>query len=1364
MKKLFLFIILFTLVYNSKAQLYINEILTSNTQINYDPDYTGFSDWIEIYNSGISDVNLNEYFISDDTINITKWQLPSVIVPANSYLLIWADGIAQGIHTNFKLSKNGEIISLYSPSSVLIDRISYPPQKANISYGRDFNNITNWVFFDKPTPAVQNNTNFVASLVFTSDVVFSENGGVYSSPQTISLSTSSPTAEIYYTTNGDIPTENSNLYTSPIFLDTTTIIRAACFKTGLLQSKVITNTYFFGINHTLPIISLTTAPRNLWNDTIGIYCVGTNGETNYGTTANYWNDWERPANFELYETNNQQVLNQKSGIAINGARRNMHQKSLRVFARNKYDNPSFDYKIFTDKNIKSFSSLVLRNGGLPDFENSMIRDGLTQTLINRVTDIDHQGSRQAVLYLNGKYWGIYNIKEKQNEDYLVSNHNVNPDNIDVLENFKNEIIPISGYDNDYKFLLNYIQNTDLNTEKAYLYLERVIDIEEYIDYLATEIYLGNYDWPYINMKYWKENNEKGKWRWLLFDTDPCMGLWGEPDYNSVHHALETEQTAWPNSFTSTLFFRSMLRSDKFKNEFIQCFAARINTIFTPERINHFADSMSANIAAEMINHIARWKDYDSPDGTCVQTIEEWNAAIENIKWFANVRESYIKQYVIEEFNLDGLFNLTTQSSNGYITINDAKISEGINQGTYFSNVPIRFKAIPNPGYKFVRWEGVSSETNDEITMNLEDASTITAVFEPTNYTILPNNITANDTLFLSQSPYLALHDLVVDSFASLTIEAGVQIYMNKNTGVYVYGKLITNGTQTNFVKIQNYAEAGFDNWDALCFYNATDTSYLNYLKLRNTSTGHNAELQNSALSSFNSHIRIVGLDVDNCLRPFYALQGSAHISDSKLRCEEICDLIHIEASADAIVENCDLLGSEAVDVDGVDFDNVTNGIIRNCKIYALSGFNSDGIDAGEQCSNILITENEIFNCNDKGISVGQQSTVIAKNNIIYNCGTGIGIKDSLSYANIINNTFYNNGYAVACFEKNYGAGGGSADIVNTILASSIISSVYVDNNLYSNANISYCLSDIETLIGSNNLFANPQFVNAMQFNLELMTTSPCIDAGNPTTPPDSDGTIADIGAKYIFQSNLLDTAIVVNEINYLSYPLDDAGDWFEIYNRTSTDVDLSGWVFMDGNNEHMYKFPENLILKANKYLVISNNKSLFNAVYPEITDFRAEFNFSLSDNGEPIRIYNAKMQLVDFVEYSSSAPWPANTASSGQTIALLSADLDNALPQNWCASEYLGTPAKANAYDYITNVLNDNFVKIYPNPAKDYIKIDISDIALSQTIYIYDMFGKIIKQIVPNYYESKILVDIKNMQKGIYIIKIGENSSKFVKL
>ncbi|MFH2143506.1 MAG: lamin tail domain-containing protein, partial [Bacteroidota bacterium] len=353
------------------GQLYINELLTSNTQTNYDPDFTGFSDWIEIYNSGTSDINLDGYFITDDPIEPTKWQIPlNTIIPANGYYIFWADGmntVLNSVHTNFNLSKDGETIKLYSPGLILLDSIKYRPQVADLSYGRNFDGDSIWGFFYIPTPGNSNNSQICyTKLEYADEPVFSISGGFYSGQQTISLSSSSPTAIIKYTLNGSIPDENSISYSSPIIIDSTTIIRANAFDTLLIPSSVITNTYFIDNVHDLPVISITTEPENLWGDTIGIYCVGTNGISGWGITANYWHDdWERPVNIEMYENDGTLAFNQISGISINGQRRLMGQKALRLFARNKYGKNTFDHKIFKDKQIEQFSSLILRNGGFP---------------------------------------------------------------------------------------------------------------------------------------------------------------------------------------------------------------------------------------------------------------------------------------------------------------------------------------------------------------------------------------------------------------------------------------------------------------------------------------------------------------------------------------------------------------------------------------------------------------------------------------------------------------------------------------------------------------------------------------------------------------------------------------------------------------------------------------------------------------------------------------------------------------------------------------------------------------------------------------------------------------------------------------
>ena len=195
------------------------------------------------------------------------------------------------------------------------------------------------------------------------------------------------------------------------------------------------------------------------------------------------------------------------------------------------------------------------------------------------------------------------------------------------------------------------------------------------------------------------------------------------------------------------------------------------------------------------------------------------------------------------------------------------------------------------------------------------------------------------------------------------------------------------------------------------------------------------------------------------LSPIFAQYGNVVIQKSTLHSEETCDLINIKYAESALVENCDLRGNNSFDTDAIDYDQISSGIIRNNKIYNFYGSNSDGIDLGEGSKDILIENNLILNCNDKGISVGQASTTNIINNIIVNCAQGVGIKDISSFALIDKNTFYDCDYGVASFEKNIGAGGGNAEIVNSIISKSVLAPIFVDN--LSVLNINYSLSDTD---------------------------------------------------------------------------------------------------------------------------------------------------------------------------------------------------------------------------------------------------------------------------------------------------------------
>ena len=159
------------------------------------------------------------------------------------------------------------------------------------------------------------------------------------------------------------------------------------------------------------------------------------------------------------------------------------------------------------------------------------------------------------------------------------------------------------------------------------------------------------------------------------------------------------------------------------------------------------------------------------------------------------------------------------------------------------------------------------------------------------------------------------------------------------------------------------------------------------------------------------------------------------------------------------MENCILKGNDAFDSDAIDYDQIEAGVIRGNRIYNFYGFNSDAIDLGEEAKNILIENNVIYNINDKGVSIGQGSTAIIKRNLIANCGMGIGIKDFDSFGYVEHNSFYGNNYGIAVYEKNIGAGGANAEVVNSIIANSKTSSVFVD--ALSGINISYSLSNTD---------------------------------------------------------------------------------------------------------------------------------------------------------------------------------------------------------------------------------------------------------------------------------------------------------------
>ncbi|MFC1584665.1 lamin tail domain-containing protein [Fibrobacterota bacterium] len=1261
--------------------LRINEFLASNASSDLDPDNYNFVDWIEIHNPGPEAVDVGRYFLSDDVNDLEKWQVPPyTTIPAGGYLVFWADGIDNALHTAFKLSADGEQILLSDRSGIIVDSVSFGTQRTDVSCGRAPGADSLWVFFPKPTEGGPNDTIWTADLrSMALPPSLSPPGGFYQGPVTVTLAGTSPSSAVHYTLDGSAPTETSPVYQDAITLNATSVIRARTFQDGSLPSQVGTGTFFIGEGKTLPVVSLSTSPDYLYDDSIGMYTIGSNGSSGFGVTANHWRDWERPANIEFFGEDGSLFFNQGCGIMINGARRNSCYKSLRVFARGKYGSGEFSCQFFPEKEIYSFSSFILRNGGYPDYMSTLMRDGLIQTLVSRTMDADYQGYRPAVVYLNGAYAGLFNIREKQNEEYLASNHHVDPDNLDILERIINQRV-VEGDSLHYHNFMSFLATEDLTLEENYRHIHSQMDVNQYIDYLTMQMYVINLDWPNNNHKYWRPRTATGKWRWLTFDLDCGFGWCKEYDYDFVSFVTSDTMTYFSNSPEATFLTRKLLETPGFRERFMQRFANHLNLTFAPSGVISLIDSLKENIQAEMPGTIARYGegcDYlqdENKDGCIVPTYAQWEENVEVLRDFAVMRPEYARRHLMEAFNVPGQARLTIlsqESGEGTVLLEGIAVPAFPFTGLYFQGLPIRIKAKAAAGYQFMGWKEFPGNQSDSLDLVLEQDVVLTPLFGTSGETLLPSRVSRDLFLHSGNSPYTAAGDVFVDSNVVLQVGPGSVIEMPEGANVIVQGKLEMNGTLDQPVGIRSRRTG--TKWGALVFNEPTHRSLLSHVRLENASRGPDHLKYRAAVSGYRTDITMDNVIIQGEEQPVFLQYGDAVIRNCTLRMERSGDLINVKYGR-ALIERCDLMGNEVEDTDGIDYDGITGGKILNNRIYGFLGPNSDGIDLGEAARDILIQGNIIHDCRDKAISVGQASTAIIERNVIRHCLTGVGVKDSGSCAILDRNTFYSNGISVSCFEKNLGRGGGRTEIRNSLFSLSSISDISVDP--HSVMDVSYSLSDTEELPGTGNLRAFPLFLSPLTFNFNLQEASPARDAGDPSSPKDADGTRADLGA-FSVRHDFFN--IKITEINHKTPEHYDVGQWVEFYNAASQTISLEGWTFRRAGNPSAFTFPAGMEVRPGAYFVLCTNPWRFGHGHPGI-HITGALSFSFSSVSDTLSLHDAQGRLIDSVAYFSGAPWPEDTDGIGAPLALMTRLADNSRPEHWRLTSGYGTPGTANRF------------------------------------------------------------------------------------
>ncbi len=678
-----------------KSKVRLNELLAANGETDWDPDKKRFSDWIELYNETNTTVDLGGTFLSDDPKNPKKWRIPDdTTLPPHGYLRIWADGFdldGKALHTNFKLRQKGGVLLLSNKNGILIDKLIYPKLPADLSFGLYHAKKG----FMTPTPGKANALAHAKSKR-TKKPHFATPSGFYKAPVTVALSHKKEAA-IYFTLDGSTPTPSSRRYTKPFKLYETTLVRAIAVEKGKFPSPVTMHTYLINENISLPVVSIGVDPAWLYNKEIGI-------------VTHYEEHWVRKASIE-YLIKGKSAFEANVGLKISGNNtRDLPQKSFAVLFRKRFGPKALHYPLFDDKPwIKKIRSFTLRNGGTY-WGRSLISEGVSHRILMKQMDIDAQAYQPAILFLNGTYQGIYNIRERMNEDYIRANHHLKG-KIDLIEHDETYDTIKAGNIDAWYALLDQMRTKDTSQKSIYEAIAAQLDLDEIINHAVAESFFGNSSIQH-NVKHWRLRKEGAKWRALLWDLDRGFD---QPTDPVLGYLMDESSTNIP--------FNALIRNSEFQNRFLSCYFTHLATTFRPERMARFIDNAAEAIAPEVPRHFRKWpEDYDS-NSVSLQT---WREEIARLHRFAAKRSKIVADKLRLTFNLKGMPKLhISKSEGGYIKVEGVPLEKEFT-GSYFDGARLTLEALPNKGCRFMKWS--NGEKKRRRTVMLQHDRNVTAHF------------------------------------------------------------------------------------------------------------------------------------------------------------------------------------------------------------------------------------------------------------------------------------------------------------------------------------------------------------------------------------------------------------------------------------------------------------------------------------------------------------------------------------------------------------------------------------------------------------------------------------------------------------
>ncbi len=645
-------------LYPMNKSLVINEMAAVNVTGQTASDGEHY-DFVELYNPTEEPVSLAGYRLSGNKSAASGCALPDVTLAAGQYFLVYCGADEEQYKTStgeqfatFGIDRFGEAVYLFDQKNVVADYFKSGRLDDAQSCGRVSGTDNKMYYFPTATPGAANPT--TGNRGPTATPVFSVKSGYIDAGTAVTISC--PDATVHYTLDGSTPNESSPVYTGAFIVNRTVTIRAKAYRDGYMPSDDCAGSYIVGTRHTLPVMFLSTAPANLFDYQTGIFADGPGYSATFPHVgANYWKDWERPVHVEYIDENGQAQLEFNAGIKVFGQySRAQDQKSVSINMRDKYGVKEVCYPFFGDSATNVYSELVLRNSG-QDIDKAHIRDAFTAMVVKDQMDIDLMDYQPIVVYLNGEYYGLYDLREKICEAYVANRTGVDEDDIDMIKG--NNMIMAGDYD-AHRELLNYVSSHDMSQKENYDYVCSLVDEDELINYWICESFFNNTDTG--NIKYYREKFN-GEWRWVLFDLDWAL-------YPSTYQWNMIEEIVNPNGhgvgkmFDTTLMC-GMMRNSTFRDKFIRRYLECLTTTFKTERLLSVYDEMIAEIEPEMSRHIAKW---GAP-----ATFDTWKNHVSTLRNIIEKKTALVRQQLIDTCTsqsgyLPRYFGLSQAQMNAYL--------------------------------------------------------------------------------------------------------------------------------------------------------------------------------------------------------------------------------------------------------------------------------------------------------------------------------------------------------------------------------------------------------------------------------------------------------------------------------------------------------------------------------------------------------------------------------------------------------------------------------------------------------------------------------------------------------------------------